>query len=371
MKEEVIRRNAKAPILFWKRTNKMERKALGLVNSFFFCSIFAAFTFSFPTQGNAEQLAQGHWTNHCPLWMQKKHDISTHMNLSGHPKIPKGLPLNTPIYRVQDGTWFKMRLGYYKDFLFETMPRSPGRSRRDLPSYFAEAEASKSKINLKKFILDAIAAKKIDKLVRLPWGAYGLKGSSHEFDPNTYPTSGRERTKVHLLNNFSFWYPSGRYVERVSNLAHSFPCESGRLTQPEDASGEYAILFTIRQAFYPFGEKSNYQLLISRIQKWFEHDSFPSPSNDFPFSKVIDPTAPYRIYHADENFVARFNCQRILASSTAIPPSCDGIVFWPEEGLAVSMRFPSLKGVIGGNPVYLEPIEATYEIIQKWRRDAN
>lgn len=320
-----------------------------------------------PDDASANQyIVQGHHYV-CQDWVRQKTKPSTHMNLRELDGLPQGLPLDTPIFRNEDGTWLNMELGYYSDFLFEALT-GLGPSRPKAAPFFLEAEASRTKDGYKEFFEEAIRAWRDKESNSLPFGALGLPRTITDTHKISEYVKKRARTRVPGSRNYAFWYPSGRYVERGIYLFNSFPCEAGRPIQPFDASEEYAISFNIRQGFVPFHQDSDYRLFIENIEKWIKDMKLEIMlSNAYPFTRNLDESIPYEIYHADEEFVARFGCRRLESQNIAPPPSCDGIVFWPEEGLAISMRFPSQKGVMNGEPLYLEPIRATYGLIQRWK----
>ena len=291
------------------------------------------------------------------------------MNLQGLSKLPQGLPLGTPIFRNEDGTWLKMEVGYYSDFLFGSL-YGKGPSRPKAEPFFLEAEASRTKDGYKAFFEEAIRAWRDGESNRLPSGTLGLPGTITDARKISKYVKKRSRTKMHVYRNYAFWHPSGRYVESPRILVNSFPCEAGRPVQHFDASDEYAITFSFRQGFIPFHAESIYKRTIDHVEDCINNEPAFVLRNHYPFTEKLDPSAPYKIYHADEEFVARFNCERLYSNNVVSPPSCNGIVFWPDEGLAVAMQFPSQKGVVDDEPLYLEPIRATYDLIQKWKTAA-
>ena len=303
----------------------------------------------------------------CPHWTQESQPISTHMNLRGLSDLPQGLPLETLVYRHAHGTWLQMELGYYNDFLFETL-NGPTRSRRSPAPFFEEAEASQTKADLTAYLDDALRARAAGETRELPFQAFLIPGTVSSEVEASDMTRNLSRTRISPGDSYAFWYPSGRYIERdLSNFYSPFPCESGRPNPILGTSEEFAVVFQIKQGFVPFHSDSNYQAIVANTREWIS-GSEPDHrlGNTYPYSTDLDTSVRYQIHHAD-GFVAQFTCRPMSNASNALPPSCEGIAFWPEEGLAVSMRFPSQQGVAQGEALYVRPVQAVYEIIQKWK----
>lgn len=309
------------------------------------------------------------WSQVCPYWAQEDRPISTNMNLRGLSDLPQGLPLDTLIYRHAHGTWLRMELGFYGDFVFGSL-RGPTPSRTRPEPYFEEAEASQTKEGLVTYLEGALRARAAGEIRDVPFQAFLIPGTVSTLEVASDLIKNIDGERVLTGNHYAFWHPSGRYVEREGSRRRSlFPCEAGRETPLSDASEEFVIMFKVRQGFIPFHPTSAYQKVIDQLQIW------TSPigprrgflANTYPYAADLDTTETYRIHHVDDDYVAQFTCDRLRDEDVALPPACEGIVLWPDEGLAVSMRFPSQKGVVNGEALYGEPVQAVYDMIQNWK----
>lgn len=309
------------------------------------------------------------WSQVCPYWAQEDQPISTHMNLRGLSDLPDGLPLDTLIYRHAHGTWLRMELGYYGDFVFGSLS-GPTPSRNRPEPYFEEAEASQTKEGLVAYLEDALRARAAGETREVPSQAFLIPGTIPSPEVASDLTKHLDLERVLTGNNYAFWHPNGRYVEREGSRRRSlFPCEAGRETPPSDASEEFVIVFNIRQGFIPFHPTSAYQKVIEQLRTWTGPIGPPSGflANTYPYAADLDTTVTYRIHHADDDYVARFTCRPLRNQHVALPPACEGIALWPDDGLAVSLRFPSQKGVVNSEALYLEPVQAVYNMIQNWK----
>ena len=136
---------------------------------------------------------------------------------------------------------------------------------------------------------------------------------------------------------FSFWMPSGRYVERNMMWTPTMrPCEPGR-EPPED--GQYVVRFRILWPGSPNVEQS------PQIQ-YFENARRRAASDTKGF------------YNFDDDFFVRLRCPGTL---------CDGWIWDRDRDYILYIMFPELLRQDNPEFFWRDPTNTAIQLLESWR----